>query len=352
MFANLGFEDHDLRSVAVVRASSAVPRHEAGVPSTVARRRAGGARRPTSSRGSCSTSAKRASMEGSESPGTRRSAGDRSRSRPRTTAGRGAGPTRPAEPTRLEATSTCPRACRDSWRLRFPRGRGQSKAVGIAEIAVQPYEFSRSLNTFFHAIAADEPRGAFPRYLVGEQTYWTPVASAQGGARPALLNEDGMLEVDAGAFSVEPFLFIGEELVSWAGVAPTQELEHGFLPIPSSVWRKEGITLRTTAFATGDASSAVLYVRYRLENQACEARRVRLFAALRPLQVTPPWQAFHEFGGVGRIAALEYASRSGHGEWREAPDSPHDAEQLRLRGFERGSLTHYLGRARCRRRQR
>src|SRR6266404_3230346 len=112
----------------------------------------------------------------------------------------------------------------------------------------------------------------------------------------------GMLEVDRGTFSIEPFLYVGEGLVTWADGSPTQELEQGFLPIPSCVWRKEGIVLRATAFATGEAGKAVLYIRYRLENLEAQPRHLRFFAALRPFQVTPPWQAFHDFGGVSAIA--------------------------------------------------
>ncbi|TMB18249.1 MAG: discoidin domain-containing protein, partial [Deltaproteobacteria bacterium] len=190
-------------------------------------------------------------------------------------------------------------------RLRL-HGGVDGKGIGIAEIDVKPYEFSRSLNAFFGNIAANEPRGLFPRYLSGEQTYWTPVGSVLGGVTQGLLNEDGMLEVDRGTFSLEPFLYVGEELVTWADGSPTQELEQGFLPIPSSVWRKDGIALKSTAFATGEAGKAVLYMRYRLENLETEPRRVRFFAAVRPFQVTPPWQAFNDLGGVSAITTLEY----------------------------------------------
>src|SRR5437899_1466661 len=115
-----------------------------------------------------------------------------------------------------------------SRRLRLRLHQGvDGKGIGIAEIDVRPYEFSRSLDAFFQSIAANEPRGPFPRYLCGEQTYWTSVGSAHGGATQGLLNEDGMLEVDRGTFSIEPFLYVGEELVTWADCAPTQELEQG-----------------------------------------------------------------------------------------------------------------------------
>jgi hypothetical protein len=234
-----------------------------------------------------------------------------------------------------------PQGASQQLRLRLHRG-GDGKGIGIAEIDVRPYEFSRSLNAFFHGIAANEPRGSFPRYLRGEQTYWTPVGSVHGGAVPALLNEDGMLEVDRGTFSIEPFLHIGDELVTWADGAPSQELEQGFLPVPSSVWRKDGIIFRTTAFATGEADKGFLYVRYRFENLEPERRQLRFFAALRPFQVTPPWQAYRELGGVSRITTLEYVGgvvSVNRGKVVVPVTAPSGFGGA---AFERGGLTDYL----------
>ena len=226
-------------------------------------------------------------------------------------------------------------------RLRFPRG-GDGGAIGIAEVDVQPYEFSRSQNAFFREVAAREPRGSFPRYLSGEQTYWTAVSGVQGNPTPALLNEDGMLEVDRAAFSIEPFLYVDGALVTWADGDPTQDLEQGVLPIPSSVWRKDGVTLRTTAFSTGDARSAVVYVRYRMENPTSSPREVRLFAALRPFQVTPPWQAHEGLGGVSRITTLQYTDGvvSVNGEKTVVPLTAPSAFGAAV--FARGAVTHYL----------
>src|SRR5438874_1641000 len=230
-----------------------------------------------------------------------------------------------------------------SRRLRLRLHQGvDGKGIGIAEIDVRPYEFSRSLNAFFQSIAANEPRGLFPRYLCGEQTYWTPMGSAIGGVTQGLLNEDGMLEVDRGTFSIEPFLHVGEALVTWADGSPTQELEQGFLPIPSSVWRKDGIVLRATAFATGEAGKAVLYVRYRLENLEAEPRHVRFFAALRPFQVTPPWQAFHDLGGVSAITTLEHATGAVWVNRRKAVIPLTAPSGFGAAAFEQGAVTEYL----------
>src|SRR6185436_9714653 len=56
--------------------------------------------------------------------------------------------------------------------LREPAG---PDGFAIASLRVEPYEFSRSLYDFFHAVAARERRGLHPRWLHRSQTYWTPV---------------------------------------------------------------------------------------------------------------------------------------------------------------------------------
>ena len=66
-----------------------------------------------------------------------------------------------------------------------------------------------------------ERRGLHPRWLYREQSYWTPVG-VEGGTTAALLNEEGLVEPDRGSFSLEPFWFADDELVTWADV----ELEH------------------------------------------------------------------------------------------------------------------------------
>lgn len=180
---------------------------------------------------------------------------------------------------------------------------------GILSIEVQPHAFSRSPNDFFTAIARRSAAGLYPKYLLGRQTYWTPVGTGDDVTQ-ALFNEEGMVEVDKGSFSIEPLLFAEERLITWADVSLTQALEQGYLPIPSSQWHAGDLTLATTAFATGTSGASTLFIRYRLGNHSQQARAVRLFAAIRPLQVTPTWQHWQQFGGVSRINALAFESGS------------------------------------------
>jgi hypothetical protein len=265
-----------------------------------------------------------------------------------------------------------PDTCSRYLRLNLKRNI-EGQGFGIRHIDVKPFDFSRTLNTFFESIAKACPAGFHPKYLLkrhksagsgfglpeagpkgepqgrGEQTYWTPVGTGQGGTQ-ALFNEEGMVEVDKGSFSVEPFLYTGGRLLTWADVTLAQGLEQDYLPIPWSEWRTEGLSLRTTAYATGRADPGcydaadrpVLFIRYRVENTGTERQSVRLFAALRPFQVTPTWQHWRNFGGMAEIKALNY--RDGvvwvNGNKAVIPLTP--AAGFGAATFDEGAITEYL----------
>jgi hypothetical protein len=186
-------------------------------------------------------------------------------------------------------------------RLRFSPPAGQQ--VAIADIRVQPYEFSESENGFFTGIARAAAPGLYPRYFGGPQSYWT-VVGAPGDSREALINEEGSVEVDAGAFTIEPFLWRGGKLVSWWGTANSVSLDGGDLPIPTVTREGEGLRLTVTAVAAGEGERSTLLLRYRVELVSGGAERVRLFAAIRPFQVLPPWQALNRVGGTTRVRRI------------------------------------------------
>jgi len=184
----------------------------------------------------------------------------------------------------------------------------RNQGYGIRHIEVKPFSFSASPNQFFEAIAADAPRGLFPRYFSGEQTYWT-VVGVNGDTNEALLDQDGTLEAGKGAFSIEPFLYVDGKLVSWANVQASQELEQGYLPIPSVTWHDGNVSLRVTALASGAPDTSTLWARYRLSNRSDSHQSFVLFLAVRPFQVVPPWQNLNMTGGVSKIRSIEYDGR-------------------------------------------
>ena len=181
--------------------------------------------------------------------------------------------------------------------------RGQG--YGILFVAIQPLEFSDTPNRFFQAVAAESPAGAFPKYLHGRQTYWT-VVGVDGGEQNALLNEEGLLEVQRGMFSIEPFLNVDGKLLAWNAARTSQSLEDGSLPIPSVRWEAEGVTLRVTAFASGDASAATLYALYRVESHREQPLHMALYLTFRPFQVNPIWQSLNMIGGFAPLHEIRF----------------------------------------------
>lgn len=188
---------------------------------------------------------------------------------------------------------------------RSSRGQG----YGIADVTVKPFEFSASPNAFFAAIAQDAPTGTYPKYVYGKQTYWT-VIGVNWDDKEALMNEEGMLEVDRGGFSLEPFLILDGQLITWNSVHVVQDLEDGYLPIPSVTWQHDRVTLTITAFAGGEPKASALYAKYALQNVGDAAAHVRLFVAIRPFQVNPPWQSLNMNGGVTTIRELRFDGRA------------------------------------------
>src|ERR1700678_4008278 len=171
-----------------------------------------------------------------------------------------------------------------------------------AALRLQTFEFSRSIDAFWNNIAGGEARGWHPRWLHNEQSVWTPFGTADG-VHCALMNEDGMVEVDQGSFSLEPMLLVEGRLFTWADVIPRQELLQEWMPVPSVIWETDGWRLRMQGEAT---PSGVSRVRYRLENLTGRRLSARLFVLARPFQVTPPWQSFRGLGGVSPIRTLAW----------------------------------------------
>lgn len=177
------------------------------------------------------------------------------------------------------------------------------KSIELASIAFKPPEFADSPNELLNALAADAPRGRFPRSFRGEATYWTVVGES-GDEKEALISEDGTVEVDKQAFSIEPLIFENDRLLTWADATHTHTLDSGYLPIPSVRRAMPGLDLTITAFTSGAAGASTLIVRYELKNTGSAPREGTLFLALRPMQVNPSYQFLNFPGGAAPIRSM------------------------------------------------
>ena len=189
-------------------------------------------------------------------------------------------------------------------RLSLESGAGPGYA--IRELEVRPLEFGGSLDDFFRAIAVESPRGLYPRPYLGELAYWT-VVGASGDEAEALLAEDGRLEIHHAGFSIEPFLRVGDRLLTWAEGEHAQTLLEGFLPIPTVTRAHDDLALEVTAVAAGDSGASSLHARYRVWNRGATVGQATLILAIRPFQVNPPTQFLAVPGGVARVREIARA---------------------------------------------
>jgi hypothetical protein len=164
------------------------------------------------------------------------------------------------------------------------------RVEGAKEIIVEPPGWADTANDFWSIVAKHARRGDYPRYLIGEQPYWT-VVGADGADAEALVGEDGNVEPFKGGESIEPFLIVRGRRLTWADVAISQSLEDGYLPIPTVTWRANRATMTMTAAIS---ASSMLQLRYRVHG-------AKLHLEVRPFQVNPSTQFLNSPGGVARV---------------------------------------------------
>jgi hypothetical protein len=174
---------------------------------------------------------------------------------------------------------------------------------GIRDISVKPLDWAASANDLYFALAREAPRGNYPRYLSNEQSYWTVLGVDRDSAE-ALINEEGMVEVGRGQFSIEPFLYVNGKLLTWNDVKTSVVGNPEGLPLPQVVWSANDLDLVISAFVAGPRDSSVLYVRYTIANNSRKYPKPTLYLAIRPLQVNPPWQFLNLPGGIARVDSI------------------------------------------------
>lgn len=205
-------------------------------------------------------------------------------------------------------SDSVPLADGEALALRVRAQRAPERGVGIENVVLLPPEFALSWNATWSQIASSAPRGLYPRIFCGQQTAWT-VIGVPVDAQEALIDEFGSIEPLRGGFRIEPFVWDGERLVTWADVDVTQSLADGYVPSPRVVWRGAGIELEIEGVVDGAASRSELLVRYTLRNTGDRERDLSLFLALRPFQVLPPWQELNLAGGAARIDRISWDGR-------------------------------------------
>lgn len=182
---------------------------------------------------------------------------------------------------------------------------GTENSFEISEITFLDVKNSLTKNDFLIYTAKNSPAGNYPRYFLDQGSYWT-IVGVNNDVKEALINEDGMVEVDKAKFSIEPMLKVENELFNWSNVTSTQSLEENYLPIPSVNWNCDDVNLEAKTFANGEANkNSTLFLKYTIKNNSASRKTGELFLLIRPFQVNPFYQFLNLAGGVSKINSIE-----------------------------------------------
>ncbi|MCJ7553675.1 MAG: hypothetical protein MUO34_07300, partial [Ignavibacteriaceae bacterium] len=179
------------------------------------------------------------------------------------------------------------------------------EGFGINDITFLDIKNSLTLNDFLIYTAKNSAKGNYPRNFLEQASYWT-IVGVNNDVKEALINEDGMVEVDKAKFSIEPMLKIENKLFNWNNVQSTQALEDNYLPIPKVKWSCDSVNLETKVFASGEANkNSVLYLKYTITNNSAIQKKGILYLMIRPFQVNPYYQFLNLQGGTGKIDSIK-----------------------------------------------
>jgi len=176
---------------------------------------------------------------------------------------------------------------------------------GIREMKFLDIRESMTMNDFLIYAAGHSSAGDYPRYFSEQASYWT-VVGVNNDMKEGMINEDGMVEVDKGLFSIEPMIRIGDALFNWSNVNAGQSLGfregEDFIFQPSVSWPLDDLHFVTRVMAGGEANeNSMLRIEYAFENTSGHALDFEFYLLIRPYQVNPYYQWLNLEGGAGRI---------------------------------------------------
>ncbi|HZW39400.1 MAG TPA: hypothetical protein VFF33_08890 [Ignavibacteriaceae bacterium] len=174
----------------------------------------------------------------------------------------------------------------------------------IKNIEVLPVDYSSTINRFFINKAKEFDRGLYPRYLYEQGSFWT-VVGWDKSEHEALLNEDGMIEVDKKNFSIEPFISVGDSIYRWINSTIYDSLKDNYLPLPSVQRDAGGISLTVSPFAYGENDNSRLNIIYKVKNNSNSTKSGKLLLSVRPFQVLPYYQDLNITGGFAKITSIK-----------------------------------------------
>jgi hypothetical protein len=184
------------------------------------------------------------------------------------------------------------------------------KGFGICGVKFLSIYNSMNPNDFMLYASKNSPAGNYPRYFSEQASYWT-ITGVNNDVKEALLNEDGMVEVDKALFSIEPMIKTGDSLYNWSNVRSVQSLgtsenKKEFNFVPSVCWQIHDLKFVTAVTASGEANkNSKLEINYSFTNLSDRPKDFEFYLLIRPYQVNPYYQTLNLTGGVGKIHSIK-----------------------------------------------
>lgn len=185
-----------------------------------------------------------------------------------------------------------------------------SDGFGISELKFLSIKESLLPNDFLIYTAKNSPVGNYPRYFMEQASFWT-VTGVNNDVKEAMINEDGMVEVDKGLFSIEPLIKMGDSVFNWNNVKSLQSLgssdnSRDFNFIPTVTWQLKDLKFESSVTATGEANkNSKLDIRYAFKNKSEKPQDFEFYLLIRPYQVNPYYQFLNLTGGAGKIKSIK-----------------------------------------------
>ncbi|MCK5306442.1 MAG: discoidin domain-containing protein [Candidatus Omnitrophica bacterium] len=179
------------------------------------------------------------------------------------------------------------------------------KGFGIKEVEVMPLGEKILRKKAYETAAEKSPLGYYPRWLSKEQGYWTIVGVADDH-KEALFGEDGAIEPHKQGFSIMPFLYLDNKLITREDAIVTQSLENEYLPLPLVKWDYKDIIMQIKLFAHGKPGESSAYAWYNITNNREKTVSGKLFLTIRPFQIYPPWWPCQDRGGFTTVHNIQY----------------------------------------------
>ncbi|MGC3977491.1 MAG: hypothetical protein QM751_04215 [Paludibacteraceae bacterium] len=181
---------------------------------------------------------------------------------------------------------------------------------GISELKFIDAKEVDSRNKFLIYSASNAEKGDYPSYFLKQASFFT-LTGVNNDTQEGLLSENGMVEAEKGAFSLEPMIMQNGKLYNWSNVEVSQTMGNStksqdFQFLPGVKWKLDNLNFTTQVTSAGEANkSSNLYIKYSFTNTTSQAQSFDFLVLIRPYQVNPYYQFLNLEGGAGKIKTIQ-----------------------------------------------